>query len=411
MTHEKTFGESNVSRRNFLKRSATAASAVSVVNLGIARSAHAAGSDVIKLGLVGCGQRGNWIAPLFQQHGGYEFHAVADYFQDRADSCGEALGVDANRRFSGLSGYKKVIDSGVDALVIITVPYCIAEMSAAGIDAGLHVYLAKPVAVDVPGCQSIGESCEKASQSQKVFLVDYQIPTDPNNGAVREALQQGKAGKLVRLQTVGINGGWEDPPKGENIENLLHSARWNNHIALSGGKNVSYDIHAIDAAVWLIGRRPLAAMGHSRIDRPNPQGDTADVASVIFEYEDGLIHQHTSQGTPNHTKGELSCKGYSYNSRAFIGYWQDALFQTRGVKPLGGPVEDLYAAGAKRNITDFAESIRQRDYGNETGVRSVDSHLTAILGREAAVRGVRLTMEELLRENTRIEPDLRGLKV
>ena len=98
-----------------------------------------------------------------------------------ADKCGDALGVDKSRRFSGLSGYKKVIESGVEAIAVETPPYFIPEIAAAGVEAGLHVYMAKPVAVDVPGCLRIGAAGKQATEKQRVFLVDYQIPTDPNN--------------------------------------------------------------------------------------------------------------------------------------------------------------------------------------------------------------------------------------
>lgn len=364
----------------------------------------------IKLGVVGNGGRGSWIAGLFKEHGGYEMHAVADYFQPVADNCGDALGVDKSRRFSGLSGYKKVIESGVEAIAVETPPYFISGIAAAGVEAGLHVYMAKPVAIDVPGCLRIAMAGKQATEKQRVFLVDYQISTDPSNIKVYQAVREGKAGKLARVMTIGISGGRNDPPKTATIESRLQNLLWDNDVVLGGGLNVSFDIHAIDAAIWLIGQRPVSAMGYSNICRPDPHGDCCDVASVVFEYADGLIHEHFSQHLPNHTQGELSCKAYSYNSRAFLDYWNDALFQVRGVKPLGGPVTDLYTAGAKRNIDAFYQAIIAGNYENATAPRAVDGTLTAILGREAAVRHGRLTMEELLKENKRLEPDLTGLK-
>lgn len=99
----------------------------------------------IKLGVIGCGGRGSWIAKLFQQHGGYEIRAVADYFAEMADNCGEALGVDAARRFSTLSGYKRVFESGVEAVALETPSYFSLQHARAAVEAGLHVYLAKPV--------------------------------------------------------------------------------------------------------------------------------------------------------------------------------------------------------------------------------------------------------------------------
>ena len=405
-----------ISRRRFVGGVLGAAASATLLADGGAIQAEpdvapaAVAGRKLKLGVVGNGGRGRWISTLFKEHGGFEIYAVADYFQRNADACGDLFGVDKSRRFDGLSGYKKLIESGVEAIAVITPPYAIPEIATAGAAAGLHCYLAKPVAVDVPGCLQIGAAGKTAAQKQRVFLVDYQIPTDPQNIAVRDAVRQGNAGKLARLQTIGISGGSDDVPKGPTIENLLEHAIWNYHIALSGGWNVSYDIHAIDAAVWLLGQVPVAATGYSRIVRPDPHSDAAAVTSTIFEYADGLIHEHFGQALPDHAQQELNCKAYSYNARAFVEYWGNALFQVRGQKPLGGPVKDLYPAGAKRNIAAFHQAIVHGDYGNETAQRSVDSTLTAILGREAAARRTRLTMDELMKENRRIEADLRGLK-
>ena len=91
-----------IDRRTFLAGAgATALTAMS----GSSANAQSAGAK-IKLGLIGCGGRGQWIAGLFKSHGGYEIHACSDYFQDRVDSCGEKFGIPASRRFPALSGYK-----------------------------------------------------------------------------------------------------------------------------------------------------------------------------------------------------------------------------------------------------------------------------------------------------------------
>ena len=98
----------------------------------------------IKLGLIGCGGRGAWLVDLFQKHGGYEIHAVADYFDDLADKAGERFGVDKTRRFSGLAGHKRLLDSGVEAAVVVNVPSFHPEHRHAAIEAGCHVYAANP---------------------------------------------------------------------------------------------------------------------------------------------------------------------------------------------------------------------------------------------------------------------------
>ncbi len=141
-----------LTRRGFLGRTAAAAALAS--SCEVARAAQPAAQPNrrrIKLGVVGLGGRGSWIAGLFQQHGGYEIHALADYFPNAAERAGDALKVDRARRFSGLSGYKRVIDSGVEAIALENIPHSFPEQAIAAVEAGCHVYMAKRIAVDVSG--------------------------------------------------------------------------------------------------------------------------------------------------------------------------------------------------------------------------------------------------------------------
>jgi predicted dehydrogenase len=218
-------------------------------------------------------------------------------------------------------------------------------------------------------------------------------------------------GKLAKLITVGINGGRVDPPIQATIENRLQKSAWNYSIALSGGFSVSYDVHAIDAALWLVGRRPVAAMGASRICRSDPHGDSADATSVVFEYEDGLIHEHSGMALPTGVHDDIGCTIYGQTGHGVLPYGGKALFAPRGKKHLTLDVLDIYRAGAMRNIASFYEDIVAVRCENPTVRRAVDGCLTCILGREAAAHRTRLTMDELLRENRRIEVDLTGLKV
>ena len=158
----------------------------------------------IKLGVIGNGGRGGWIAGLFRKHGGYEMHAVADYFQEAADQCGDALGVDKSRRFSTLSGYKRVLESGVEAVALETPPCFFPDHATAAVEAGLHVYMAKPVAADVPGVLKIEAAAKTAARKKLVFHVDYQMPTDPANQEVLKRIRGEGFGKISQVATVGI---------------------------------------------------------------------------------------------------------------------------------------------------------------------------------------------------------------
>ena len=117
----------------------------------------------IDLGLIGCGGRGNWIANLFNDTGKYRFVACADYFEDRARGTGSKLQIDTQHCYSGLSGYRKLLNDKLDAVVIESPPYFHPEQAEAAVASGKHVYLAKPIAVDVPGCKSIEDSSKTAT--------------------------------------------------------------------------------------------------------------------------------------------------------------------------------------------------------------------------------------------------------
>jgi len=363
----------------------------------------------IKLGVVGNGGRGRWIAGLFQKHGGYDIHAVADYFPEVADKAGLELGVPRERRFSKLSGYQRLIESGVDAVALEVPPYFLPEHAAAAASAGLHVYMAKPVAVDVPGCLRVEAAATLATEKQRCFFVDYQIPTDPVNIEVLKAIHDGKIGPIAQVATVGIGSGFADPPRTATIESRLRNLIWVNDVAIGGDYVVNYDIHAIDAALWVIGRRPTAAAGGSRLCRVNPHGDSRDVCSVVFEYEGGLVHNHFGQALANQVPGELSCRVHGLSGNATINYWSQASLTGPAAK-ISGSVENLYEAGAMRNIATFHKNVIGSRYDNETVRRSIDGALTTILAREAAARRVRLTMAELIKENRRLELDLSGLR-
>jgi myo-inositol 2-dehydrogenase/D-chiro-inositol 1-dehydrogenase len=153
MAESKTGG---MGRRGFLKTAAGAAATAGllIVKPGAVRGLEA--NSKVEVGIIGGGHRGNFIGDRMKKHGGFEIHAVADYFPEVSDKLGEKYGVDKARRFSGLSGYKKVLESGVEALAILDVPCFYPEQAKTAVDAGCHVYIAKPVAVDVPGTLAIG---------------------------------------------------------------------------------------------------------------------------------------------------------------------------------------------------------------------------------------------------------------
>ena len=406
-----------MNRRSFLTQMAATGAALTAGPLLKAQDPDATGKfdHKIKLGIVGCGGRGSWIANLFKQHGGYEFIAAADYFQQRSDKAGAALGVEKSKCFSGLSGYKRVIDSGVEAVVLETPPYFFPEHAQAAVGAGLHVYMAKPVAVDVPGVFKISELGKKATEKKRVFLVDYQMPTDPINIEVYNRIHQGALGNLQMVFSVGISGGSgiSDPPFKDTIEDRLIDLIWVNDDALGCGHIGNFDIHIIDTIIWTLGRRPVSAYSKGTRCRKNPHGDAQDTYFVTYIFEDGLVWNHHSAAGPTHNwlkQGRLEGSIQGDQASAHFSYWTKAYVRGGPKHFSGGTVNDLYESGAKRNIAAFYNAVQAGNCENETVPRSADCTLTCILGREVAHRGCLLTMSELIKENRRLEVNLKGLK-
>ena len=364
----------------------------------------------IKMGIVGCGGRGMWIARLFQQHGGYEFHGVADYFENIAQNSGKALGVPPERCFSGLSGCKRLVDSGVEAIIVIDVPWFYAGHAKDAIEAGRHVYMAKPIATDVPSCLQIEALGKQATAKKLVFLVDYQLPLSPANIEVATRIREGALGPLGHIVSFGFSGAWGDPLKEKTIESRLRGNVWLSDIALGGDNIVSYDIHIIDGVQWVVGVRPVAACGRSRTFRPDPHGDRVDCGSATFEYEDGIIWTHLVQALNNNSDdGSLIATFYGLRATARIAYWA-RVYVRGGERHYVGNPGSVYDQGATINIATFYQNVVEGHFENATVQRAVDGTLTAILGREASARRRYMTMDELIKENKRLEVDLTGLK-
>jgi predicted dehydrogenase len=405
-------------RRGFLGQAAGAGAMLAAASAAQAQNKPASAKidRKIKVGIVGCGGRGSWIAGLFHRHGGYEFIAAADYFQDRAEKTGTSLGANKSKCFSGLSAYKRLIESGVEAVILETPPYFFPKHAEAAVRAGLHVYMAKPVAVDVPGTLKIGALGKTSTENKRVFLVDYQMPTDPVNREVCKRLRQGGLGKLQMVFSVGTSGGgsFNDPPLTGTIESRLTNLIWVNDDALGCGYIGNFDIHVVDAVIWALGKRPVLAYGKGGRCRKDPHGDSFDTNFVTYTFDDGLAWNHQSAQGPTHDwlkQGSLEGSIQGSEGAARLSYWGKAYLRGGAKHFGGGEVANLYEAGAGRNIAAFYENVLHGNYGNEAAQRSVDCTLTCILGREAARRGALVTVEELIKENKRLEVELKGLKV
>ncbi len=397
-----------MTRRSFISGLGAAAVSFTIVKPGSVNGTAA--NSRIEAGCIGLGSRGKMIAGMLEKHGGYQITAVADYFTNVADTAGEQLKVSKERRFSGLSAYQKLIDSKVDAVFLETPPYCFPEHVEAAVKAGCHVYIAKPLACDVPGCLKIARMAQKTKANKKVFLVDFQTRTDPFYIEGIKRVQEGVIGKLGLLSSEYNDESFSDPPKTANIESRLQHLIWVNDNELGGSYLVNAGIHAIDVALWIAGQRPISAAGSSRIVRRQPHGDSHDVYSVTFEFADGLILNHRGEHLKNRFEFRCDCFAQGRDGYLETGYTGRVRILGNRGGYRGGEVVNLYTSGAERNIDTFHKSVSKGIFDNPTVEPSVNATLTTILGREAAERNTKLTWDEVIRENKKLEADFTGLK-
>jgi myo-inositol 2-dehydrogenase/D-chiro-inositol 1-dehydrogenase len=403
----------SLTRRGFMAGAGAAAVSFAVMEPGLVRGSAA--NTKINLGLIGCGGRGTWIAKLFQQHGGYNLIAAADYFQDRVDEVGK-LGVPEANRYTGLKGYLKVLDQ-VDAVAIISPPYFHPEQAAAAVAAGKHVYLAKPIAVDVPGCLSIEESGKKSRANKHGFLIDFQTRVDP---FYKEALR-----RVHEEQALGTFAFGEatyhapDPFTGkykylqsdpDAAENRLRA--WGLDKVLSGDIITEQNIHTLDVMNWIMGEPPLWAVGTGG-RKFRPVGTCYDTFSVLFQYPNNVGITFSSRqsngfgtkpdGIRNRMFGTEGTLETEYGGQVII-RGSGAHFYRGGASP------GIYEEGAVANIKTFYESVTGGNFDNPTIETSVRSNLITILGRTAAYGNRMVTWEELLKSNEKLDANLKGAK-
>jgi myo-inositol 2-dehydrogenase/D-chiro-inositol 1-dehydrogenase len=192
-----------IPRREFLAGAAVSAGTVAFVKPGSVRGTQA--NSAIELGIIGSGGRGIWLGNLANKETQMRVVALQDPFEDRVTRGGEKLGIDRSRCYKGLEAYKDLLASKLDAVAIESPPYFHPEQALAAAQAGKHVYLAKPVAVDVPGCRKILEAGEKA-KGKLSFYVDFQTRVNPLFMEAARRVHQGalaaKPGSM--WATVGI---------------------------------------------------------------------------------------------------------------------------------------------------------------------------------------------------------------
>ncbi len=381
-------------RRQFLKTAATGAA-----SMGLMAANSAAESEApLRIGLIGCGQRGAWIGDLFQQHTTTKVVALADYFQDRLDAAAKKLDVPADQCFSGLTGHQKLLACDLDAVAIISPPCFHPEQTVAALAAGKHVYLAKPIAVDVAGCLDIERAAAKVKGKLSV-LIDFQTRNNPSFRQAAKHVHEGMIGTPICGQAYYHTGrlGLKGKPDGE----VGRLRNWVFDQALSGDIIVEQNIHVIDVANWFMNEHPVKAHGVGGRRVRTDIGDCWDHFIVTYTYPgEGLIDFSSNQFAPGYN--DLCARVYGSLGTVDSHYGGNVEIESKSKHWIGEKTGRIYLDGAVNNIVDFHRSITEQKpvYVVDDGVSST---LTSILGRMAAYEGRTVTWDEMIAGNHRYD--------
>jgi predicted dehydrogenase len=290
------------SRREFLKTSTAAVVGGSLAgSLALTRSAHAAGSEMLKIGLIGCGGRGTGAAQqALQADAHVQLTALGDTFDDRIRNSlaalaqsvpADKLDVPEDRQFVGFNAYQQVIDSGVDVVLLCSPPHFRPQHFEAAVAAGKHIFAEKPVAVDAPGVRRVLATAEQAKQKGLAIVSGlcwrYYQPK-------RETIQRvhdGAVGDVLAIHcTYNAGTPWvkKREPQWSDMEWQIRN--WPFFTWLSGDHNVEQHVHSLDKAAWIMRDEPpvrASGMGGRQVRTDPMFGHIFDHHAVVYEYANG----------------------------------------------------------------------------------------------------------------------------
>ncbi len=397
---------SPLDRRTLLKTSAAAASVAA-----IPRMAFAGGQDTLRIGLVGCGGRGTGAAiDCLSSSEGIELVAMGDLFGDRVESSknyvrdeytkrerGAAFKVTDDTTFVGWDSIDRVLESGIDVVLLATPPQFRPMMLRNAVDAGVHVFMEKPVAVDPTGIRSVIRSGELAKSKGLGIVSGTQRRHQGSYIDTLERIKDGAIGEIVGGDCWWNQGGlWMNLRKPEWTDMEWQLRNWLYFDWLSGDHIVEQHIHNLDVMNWALDGFPVAAtaLGGRQVRTDPAYGHVFDHFAVQYEYAGGQIINSQCRQIDN-------CENR-------VG---ERLVGTHGTAdPNGrifGPNEWSYTGNAQnpyvQEHADLVASIRNGTPINEAE-RVAKSTLTAIMGRMAAYTGKKVTWEFAMNSKLNLTP-------
>ena len=403
----------HISRRRFLKNSAGAASAIAL-SAGAKARLYAAGSDAIRIGLVGCGGRGcGAVVSALSVNPGARLTAMADAFDDRLQTARKSLtgrtenqvAVDNDHCFTGFDGYRKLLESGIDVATLASPPHFRPRHVQACIDAGVHVFAEKPMAVDTPGVHRILAAGQEARRKNLSFVSGFETRYGDNSREAVRRLHAGAVGKILSMEGTFCTGHlWHRGRQPDWTEMEFQMRNWYYFTWLSGDHIVEQHVHFMDLVGWIMHEQPpLHAWGlGGRQVRVDPKyGDIFDHHAVVYEYADGArVYAFSRQQPKCYNDVSYMVQGSKGQMTKGTGAWGRFIIQG----------EETWDSGREQEHSEL-NTFREMFVGMRSGepindsVAMARSTMLAILGRMATHGGQKVTWEEAFQSKKVLAPD------
>lgn len=400
-------------RRRFLEGSSVAVVG-SLAALALPQAVHAAGSDLLKVGLIGCGGRGSGAAAqALKADMNVKLWAMADAFDDRVQSSLKSLenveGLDGKldvppeRRFVGFEAYREVI-ACCDVVLLCSPPQFRPMHLKAAVDAGKHVFAEKPCAVDAPGVRSVLASCIEAKKKGLSVVSGLCLRYDNSFRETIGRIHEGAVGQIHTLQANDYRGGiWVKPRQPDWSDMTWQMQNWYYFTWLSGDFNVEQHVHFLDVCAWAMkDEYPVKAIGMGgRAVRTGPEfGQIFDHFSVTYEWADGAkLYSNCRQQSG--CKNDLSAHVVGSKGRAQLMERKRGMVikSDSGEWVFSGPENNLY----QQEHDELFAGIRAGKPINN-GEYMAKSTLLAIMGRMAAYTGQEITWDMALNSQEDLSP-------
>ncbi len=400
-------------RRRFLEGSSVAVVGT-LAALAVPQAVHAAGSDLIKVGLIGCGGRGSGAAAqALQADANVKLWAMADAFEDRLQSSLKSLAsvegtqgkldVPPERRFAGFEAYREVI-ACCDVVLLCSPPQFRPLHLKAAVDAGKHVFAEKPCAVDAPGVRSVLATCQEAKQKGLSVVSGLCLRYDNSFRETIGRIHEGAVGQIHTLQANDYRGGiWVKPREPDWSDMTWQMRNWYYFTWLSGDFNVEQHVHFLDVCAWAMkDEYPVKAIGMGgRAVRTGPEfGQIYDHFSVIYEWANGAKLYSNCRQQPG-CKNDLSAHVIGSQGRAQLMERKRGMFikSDSGEWVFDGPENNLY----QQEHDELFAGIRAGKPINN-GEYMAKSTLLAIMGRMAAYTGQEITWDMAMNSKEDLSP-------